>query len=242
MITRYPTRATIWHYLSVLVCLLVFLPQLEAAKLYKWIDENGQIRYSDRLTVDQAKQKHQSLTPDGRVLETKEAAISPEQLKRERAERKRLAEEARRQDEIAKRQQAIKDHHDNVLLMTFSNEDEILEAKDERVDVIESVIKLLRKNITNEQAKLDRLEQRAYQQYIEKDLVVPGGLAQNIEYFSEKILNIQQQLAVKLDERDRVKQQYANDLLRYRVLTQAQQAAEAAKNQSSVPPPGPFTY
>ena len=224
-----------------MTCLIVFWIPAEAAKLYKWIDEDGQIRYSDRLTVDQAKQKHHTLTPDGRLLETKEAAIPPEQLKRERAERKRLQEEARLQAEIEARQKAIRDHHDNVLLMTFSNENEILEAKDERVAVIESVIKLLRKNIKNEQAKLDRLEQRAYQQYIEKDLVVPGGLAQNIEYFAEKILNIQQQLALKLDERDRVKQQYANDLLRYRELTHAKQAAETSKN----PPPSPsglYTY
>ncbi|MDJ0880332.1 MAG: DUF4124 domain-containing protein [Gammaproteobacteria bacterium] len=236
MAISYARNSLTGHLLPAIACLVFFSVPVDATKLYKWVDEEGNIRYSDRLPVDQAKQKHHTLTPDGRVLETKEAAISPEQRKRERAERKRLEEEARRQAELAARQKAIQDHHDNVLLMTFSNESEILEAKDERVAVIESVIKLLRKNIKNEQAKLDRLEQRAYQQYIEKDLVVPGGLAQNIEYFSEKILNIQQQLALKLDERDRVKQQYANDLLRYRELTQAQQAAEARKNQPPAPP------
>jgi hypothetical protein len=200
-----------------------------SARLYKWIDEDGTIRYSDQLTVDQAKQKHQTLTPDGRVLETKDAAIPPDQLAKERAERKRLAEEAKINAEKAARQKAIKDHHDNVLLMTFSNEEEILEAKEERLAVIDSVIKLLRKNITNEQVKLDRLEQRAYEQYIEKDVGVPGGLAQNIEYFSDKILGIQQQLALKLEERDRVRVQYADDLLRYRELTQNQNAESAKK-------------
>ena len=209
----------------------------QASRLYKWVDEDGQVRYSDRLNVEQNKQRHQTLSPDGRVLETKEAAIPPEQLKREREERKRQAAEAKRQAELAKRQQAIKDHHDNVLLMTFSNENEIMEAKDERVSVIDSVIRLLRKNIKNEQEKLDRLEQRAYTQYIEKDQIVPGGLAQNIEYFSDKVLGIQQQLELKLIERDRVKQQYANDLIRYRELTQQQQAESASRNRPAVPAP-----
>jgi hypothetical protein len=55
---------------------------------------------------------------------------------------------------------------------------------------------------------------------------VPGGLAQNIEYFNEKILGIQQQLELKTEEREKVKKQYAEDLLRYRELTQTQSTTE----------------
>lgn len=191
------------------------------ADLYKWVDEDGVIRYSDHLPVDQATKRHQKLSPDGRVVDTKEAPIPPEQLARQRAEKKRLEEEARLNAEKAALQKALKDHHDNVLLMTFSNEDEIKEAQDERLDVIDSVINLLRKNIKNEQQKLEKLEQRAHEKYLSEGLEVPGGLAQNIEYFGEKILGIQQQLGLKLDEREKIKEQYANDLIRYRTLTRA---------------------
>jgi hypothetical protein len=48
---------------------------------------------------------------------------------------------------------------------------------------------------------------------------VPGGLAQNIEYFREKILNKQKQLDLKVEEKSRIKQQYSQDLLRYRELS-----------------------
>lgn len=203
-----------------LLCILLYHPGVHS-ELYKWVDEDGVIRYSDHLPVDQSSKRHYTLSPDGRIVDIKEAAIPPEELARQRAEKKRLEREARLNAERAAQQQAIKDHHDNVLLMTFSNEDEIIEAQNERLEVIDSVIHLLRKNIKNEQQKLETLESRAERNYISKDKSVPGGLAQNIEYFSEKILGIQQQLGLKLDERDRVKEQYATDLIRYRTLTGA---------------------
>jgi hypothetical protein len=190
------------------------------------VDDEGNVRYSDRIPIDQATKKRQTLSPDGRILETKEAAIPPEQLKREREEKKRQEQEAKRKAEIEARKKAEQQHHDNVLLMTFSTETELLAAKDERLEVINSVIRLLRKNIEKEQGKLESLEKRANDVYISKDRVVPGGLAQNIEYFNEKILGIQQQLELKTEEREKVKKQYAEDLLRYRELTQTQSTTE----------------
>lgn len=205
-----------------LCVLLLYQSTAFSARLYKWIDEDGQIRYSDSLPAAQSTKRHQTLTPDGRVLQTMEAAIPAEQLASERAEKKQLEKEARLKTEQIEHQKSIVDHHDNVLLMTFSNESEILEAQNERAAVIDSVINLLRKNIKHEQIKLDRLEQRADEAYIKEGLTVPGGLAQNIEYFAEKILGIKRQIGVKLIEREKVKQQYALDLLRFRELTQSQ--------------------
>lgn len=205
---------------------------VSAQTLYKWVDEDGQVRYSDKLTVDQKKQRHQTLSPQGRVLDTVEAAIPPEELKRRRDEQKRREEEERRRAAEEAHQQAIRDHHDTVLLMTFSNEQEIVDAQQERMDVIQSVIRLLRKNIDTEQKKLEKLEQDAQRRYTDKGKQVPGGMAQNIEYFEEKILGIQQQLALKLEERDRLQRQNATDLIRYRELIQAQKEEEAAKRQS----------
>ncbi len=186
--------------------LVMLSPPAAAQQLYKWVEEDGTIRYSDRLPPDQRKKRHQKLSTQGRILETTEAATPPEELKRRRAEQKRLEEEARKKAEQEAAIQAEKDHHDRVLLMTFSNENEIIEVEKERVAVITSVISLLRKNSAQEQQKLEQLEQRAQREYIDQDKAIPGGLAQNIEYFAEKIRGIEHQL-------------YAEDLIRYRELT-----------------------
>ena len=198
-------------------------PPIEAAKLYKWVDESGQVRYSDTLPPEQKMKRHQMLDPDGRIVDTLEAQKSPEQIRRERAEAQRLEEEARREAEKQARIRAAQEHRDRVLLMTFTSESELLAAREERIAVIDSVISLLRKNIEQEQETISRLEQRAQNLYVEKDKAVPGGLAQNIEYFNEKLLNKQRQLQLKIEEKQRIKRQYAEDLDRYRQLTQVQE-------------------
>jgi len=116
------------------------------------------------------------------------------------------------------KQRKLKEHHDNVLLMTFTNETEIVSAQNERIEVIDSVINLLRKNILLEQEKLEQQEKQVKQAYTDKGKEVPGGYAQKIEYSINKILSTQQQLDLKIKERDSVKQQYIEDLIRYREL------------------------
>lgn len=219
-------RVSIARFSYPLLACLIFVLQFhngaQAAKLYKWVDEDGTIRYSDRLTVEQARERHQTLTPDGRIIETKERALS----EAERLEIVRQKEQERINAEKQAEIKAEKDHHDRVLMMTFTSEAEIQEAQKERIEVIDSVINLLKKNIQSEQEKLQELEQRAQNQYTSKDKAVPGGLAQNIEYFNEKILNKQKQLELKIEEKSRINQQYANDLLRYRELSAQQPAKE----------------
>jgi hypothetical protein len=48
--------------------------------MYKWINENGQIRYSDLLPLSQVKKKHQQLNSQVVVLTTRKAVTTDEQL------------------------------------------------------------------------------------------------------------------------------------------------------------------
>ena len=200
-------------WVAVVFCLASF--HSSAARLYKWIDENGQVRYSDRLPSQQTKKAHQKLGNDGRVLESVKASKTPRQL----AEERKAAELAAIEEKKRALEKARQNQRDNVLLKTFSNESEIEHAETERLEVIDSVIGLLKKGITNEQKKLDRLESRAQNDYLDKDKTIPGGLQQNIEYFQDKILSRHQQLENKLKEREKIKQKYADDLQRFRELS-----------------------
>ncbi len=206
----------------------MLLMPVQASGLYKWVDENGEIRYSDRLPPQQSKKRFQTLTPSGRVLNTKEASKSPEQIRQERAEQRRLQREADRKAREEARKQAEQKHHDDVLMLTYSTEDELIEAEQERLAVIDSVINLLKKNIAEEEEKKTKLEGTAKTRYLDNGVSVPGGLAQQIEYSEEKIGSVQRQLLLKLEARDRIKRQYAEDLLRYRQLSQIRQDQEAA--------------
>lgn len=188
--------------------------QATAGALYKWIDENGQIRYSDRLPPSQVKKKHQQLNSQGVILTTKEAAKSDEQLAAEAEAARKLEEENAKQARLKEAQ----DKKDRVLLLTFSSEEELGIARDNRLDVLDSVIQLINKSINATQKQLDELQGNADAIYLSKGKEVPGGLAQKIEHFTRKLESRNAQLASKMAEQDRINEQYEKDLARFREL------------------------
>jgi hypothetical protein len=220
---------TMTRYLITLpvLCAIVFgisvIPtEAVAAKLYKWIDEDGNVHYSSRLPANQAKNQHQKLNNQGIVVSTTRAAKTEEELAAEaeakRKEEERLAQEKERLAEEA-RLKAIQEQKDRVLLMTFSNEDEIIHAREDRIEVINSVIELINKNITSTEQKLAELEKTADQLYTSQGKEIPGGMAQKIEHFTRKIDNRKAQLAQKETEKQKIHQKYDLDMARFRELT-----------------------
>jgi len=189
-----------------------------AAAMYKWIDENGQVRYSDRLPAKQAKKKHQQLNSRGVVVTTTEAARSDEEIAAE-AEAKRKAEEQAKEDAKLK---VVQDKKDKVLLLTFSSEKELTLARDDRIEVLDSVIQLINKSITTTQTTLRELETNAEQNYSSQGKEIPGGLAQKIEHFTRKIENRTDQMLLKIEEKDRINEQFEIDLIRFRELKSAE--------------------
>ncbi len=196
---------------------------LNAAALYKWIDEDGQVRYSDRLPAKQVRKKHHQLNSQGVVVTTTEAARTEEEIAAE-AEAKRKAEEQAAEDA---RLAEIQYKRDQVLLLTFSSENELALARDDRLEVLDSVIRLITKSITSTQATLEKLETNAEEIYISQEKEVPGGLAQKIEHFTRKIESRTDQLLLKMDEKERINEQFELDVARFRLL-KAEEAEEAA--------------
>ena len=199
------------------VLLVVFAAPASAGKLYKWVDENGEVRYSDRLPPQQSGKKHQQLNSQGVVMSTQEKAKSPEELAAEaEAKRKKEAEEAE-----AARLKAIQDQQDRVLLLTYTSVDEIEHAREDRIAVIDSVIRLIESSVEDTQEKLDRLNKSAERDYLSKNLEVPGGLAQKIEFLERKIENRNAQLEAKLSDKAKINDKYNADLQRFQELKSA---------------------
>jgi hypothetical protein len=104
------------------------------------------------------------------------------------------------------------------LLLTFSNEQEIGLARNDRIEVLDSVIELINKSIVATQKALDELRARADEVYLSQGKEVPGGLAQKIEHFARKKDSRSAQLDSKLLEKEKINEQYEIDLARYRLL------------------------
>jgi len=214
-----PENASLKHTPALLlaVALCVFSVQVSAATLYKWVDEDGKIRYSDRLPANQSKKEHQQLNSQGMVLTTRDAAKTPEELA-EAAEAQRKLEEVQQEEARLK---AIQNQQDRVLLMTFSSAEEIEHARENRIQVIDSVIGLIESSLATTQEKLDELTQIANQNYVSYGKEIPGGLAQKIEHFERKIEIRDSQLAAKAEEKEKIRQKYELDLERFQLLRSA---------------------
>ena len=203
--------------LSVLLIITALCPVFNlahAGALYKWIDEDGQIRYSDRLPAAQVKRKHHQLNSQGVVLSTKEAAKSEAELAAEAAAKLKLEKEQAIQARLDEEQ----NKKDQVLLLTFSNEKELGLARNDRIEVLDSVIQLISKSIIATQQTLDELQASADDNYLSQGKEVPGGLAQKIEHFTRKKESRSAQLDSKMLEKEKINEQYEIDLARYRLL------------------------
>lgn len=203
--------------------------QADAAKLYKWIDEDGNIRYSDRLPPTQAKKKHQQLNNQGVVVTTKEAARSDAEIAAELEARLKAEKEQAEQARLKE----IQYKKDQVLLLTFSNEEELGLARDDRLEVLDSVIRLINNSIVSTQETLTQLEDTAEEHYTQHGKEVPGGLAQKIEHFTRKIESRNAQLQLKETEKAKINAQYEADLERYRLL-KGEAAQESTRQSNSL--------
>jgi hypothetical protein len=160
--------------------LLPFLLALAAlpvqAKMYKWVDAQGNVHYTDTLPPTAASQGNAELSKSGNVIRKTESA--EERQKRlaaeaEAKERKKLADEQARKD--------------RALLSTYSSEKEIDLARDRALEHHNSVI-------GSAQARLKQLEPSARE------------LAQKIQEASKNgkpaPTHLKQQYAAKQGEAD----------------------------------------
>jgi hypothetical protein len=185
-----------------------------AGALYKWVDEDGKTRYSDRLPATQAKKKHQQLSSQGLLLNTTEAAKSEAELAAEAAEKLKLEEEQAKADELNE----VQSKKDRVLLLTFSSEEELEQLHNDRIAVLESVIQLIGKSLVTTQQEMDELQASSEQLYLAKGREIPGGMAQQIEHFSHKMEARRAQMDLKMLEKEKIIEQYEIDLARFREL------------------------
>ena len=126
-------------------------------RLYKWKDENGVVRYGDRIPPQYAKQDVSVLNEYGVVVEQVEGVKTAEELAAEAAKRER--------DAALQREMLAKKQYDMMLLETYSSVTEIESERDRQVSAVDAQITQANRQIRLLQSKIARLEleARSYQ-------------------------------------------------------------------------------
>lgn len=204
--------------LFIVFCAVFAAGPAAAQKLYKYIDENGHTRYTDRPPIDMTGRASEQLNSQGTVVKRNAAALTPEEIAaREEAERKKREAAAIAREE---------EHKNRALLATYPSIKDIDDARERALaNNVESArqIKLRIADLKQRRTKL--AEKTA--SYTEKNQPLPSEL-QRESFEIESDLRAQTALlAVKQQEVAAIKAKYDEDKRRYLKITGATETTES---------------
>lgn len=194
-------------------------------QLYRWVDDQGKVHYSDVVPPKDSKYGRARLSKKGVTLENIEAAKTKQQLEQDR----RLATLRAEKQKIIAEQLAS----DRVLLRTFRNTDEIqmtLEGKQQTLNLLR---RLTRDNISRLKEQLALQQKRAAG--LEKNGVkVPQKLLNEIDATRRQIRENENKIAAHNREKERLLEKFDRDKQRFIALQK--QLKSPSKSNSSTDP------
>ena len=224
-------------FITLFVCGIVLgvaMQTTEAAKFYRWVDENGETHYGTEVPPQYLQQQHKQINERGITTRVHKRTKTREEAAQEAAEQRRRAKmRAAETQEIAKQKQL-----DKILLETYSSLDDMELARDGKIASIEAVIRITKSNITGVRSQMSRMTSRAAN--LERSgQTVPPKLAGQIKDAQSQI---QENLAFIKEQRveqDKVREEFGGEMKRYARLRQVQQDSQreaevfAARGQAS---------
>jgi len=180
-----------------------------AAKLYKWVDDQGTTHYGETIPPQYAGKDRSELNKAGRVIKKNEVLTPEEQRAKEQADAKEREEKAKLQEQK---------RYDKALLNTYSNEKEIDLARKRNLQQIEARI-----NSINSQFKMANDNLLLFQK--EADALTKAGkkitqdLQEDLKESQARQSKLQEDMDKALAEKTALDARYDADKARYRELT-----------------------
>ena len=195
----------------VLAALLAHAGNARAA-LYKWVDDQGVVHYTDKVPPEAVNKGNVELNKQGVPLKKTEPAPTSEQLKAKALEDERQRALAKQQEEVARR--------DRALLASYTSENEINIARGRAMQTIDNVIQ-------SAQAYVAGLNKRRDAVLAKKGVAgdtPPADLDRELAMLNGEIERQTDLLAQKKREAATVTAKYDADKQRWRELVAARAA------------------
>jgi hypothetical protein len=183
--------------------------QEKSKKLYRWVDRDGTVQFSDTLPPEAIDQARTEMSDSGRVVADVDRALTEE----ERAAAAIAAAEAARRE--AEAEQTRKS--EEAMLSSFQTEDELRRSMQERVTLLQQTLAAIEAGIASQRASLTALLQQA------TDIELAGAQvgavqAATIRELHDEITKQQQMLVVKQSELEDADENLERLVLRFREL------------------------
>lgn len=191
---------------SLIASALLLAATAAEARMYRYMDENGQIVISNTIPQEASRRGYDILNSKGRVIDSVDPAPTAEEI---------AAREAREQREEAERIQREKDQ---ALLKRFSHPDQAVRAMHRKIRELESLNQLKRGNISVIVSQLDNEEGRAADmERAGRD--IPESMLEKIRRLEAQIHDIEQEIASQKAEIQSLRDDFEADIRRLETLT-----------------------
>ncbi|KAA3629410.1 MAG: DUF4124 domain-containing protein [Proteobacteria bacterium] len=197
----------------------------ESRKLFRWVDEEGNVHYSDVVPPAHAKQGRSELNDRGLTVRSIDRAKTAEEI----AEEQRQARIRTELERIAREQAA----YDRALLDTYSSVEVMEQTRDSKISVLQGQIRVTEGNILNLRKQLDEQMNRAAA--LERNgKAVPVTLQNEIFTTQDQVRRGLEFILDRRDEIETLRQQFAKDIARYREVTEQAKDEAGEKPRSAM--------
>jgi len=197
--------------------LIIFSGQASIAnakKMYRWVDDNGKVYYSDKVTPKDVKHRRESLNESVRVVKVVEKQKTMAEL-----------ELIKRLDLLRKQQEAIinkQKSHDKVLLSTFRSVEDMSVALKGQMLAFDGKRKVVRGNLNRLEQQLLQKQRRAAQ-YERDGRRIPVNLLTDIAESKAQIDNAYMEISNQFQKKKKSREAFEQDISRFSYLIRTEQ-------------------
>jgi hypothetical protein len=181
-------------------------------KMYRWVDDKGEVYYSDQVPPDHAKHKRQTLNESARIISVEEAAKTKAQWERE----KRLQILKLKQARMIAKQKA----DDKVLLATFRNVTDMRTTLEVKIMATNALVNVSRGNSTRLKQQLQEQQKKAAF-YERNGKTVPKKLLNEIHSSKKQIKLTNLEIAKYKAKKEIIRKEFEIDIKRFMYLSQS---------------------
>ena len=187
-------------------------------KLYRWVDKDGKVQFSDSLPPEAIDQARTELSNSGRVVADVGRALTPEEQAAADAAAALEAERAAEAERVRKTEEAM--------VASFESEEDLRKSVQERISLLQETLNSIEAGIASQRASLSALLNQA------SEIELAGGTVAakqsgTIRQLHVEIGRQQQMLIVRKSELDEVGNEMEYLLRRFREIKAGPDAATA---------------
>jgi len=192
-----------------LAALLVTAGAVNAERTFKWIDDQGNVHYGDRVPMQAVTQHREEINEQGRTLKEYPKSSSAEEIAQQKRRAMLEKEKQQQEEEQARR--------DRELLASYASEKDILIARESELGNIEEFIRMTKIRIESLRNRLVELngEVKGYEQ---RGKPVPEFIQQQMTQINDQIIKNEQIITAKQAEMEKLGNRYATEIARYQEL------------------------